>query len=379
MLAMNVVQIDLANRRQVKAFINLPFRIYRDYPLWVPPLETEVRKILNPRKHPFYRYSQAAFFMAYADESQPAGRIVVMDNRRYNDFYQSRTAFFYWFECVDDPAISGALFEAAFDWARRRGLERIIGPRGFTPLDGRGLLVEGFEHRPAFGIAYNPPYYPALVEAAGLRPHHDYLSGYLRRETAVYPQRVEELAQRVAARRGLRVVNFRSRRELRALIPHLKELYNASLGGVRDNIPVDDEDLAALADMLLTFADPALIKLVMRGEEVVGFILGYPDISGALQKTKGRLFPFGWLRLWREFKRTQWVNMNGIGLKEEYRGLGGSAILAGEIAKTLVGKLQYTVGDFVQIDTTNDNMLREISNFGVEFCKRHRVYVKELE
>ncbi|MEZ0395856.1 MAG: hypothetical protein ABWK53_05450 [Anaerolineales bacterium] len=375
---MYITPLDLNDRRQVRAFLELPFRIYQNYPLWVPPLETEMRKILDPRRHPFYRYSQAAFFLACAARDEPIGRIAVIDNRRYNDYYQSRTAFFYWFECIADAAVATALFEAAFDWARRRGLEQMMGPRGFTPLDGRGLLVEGFEHRPAFGIAYNPPYYPALVEAAGFRPHRDYLSGYLRRETAVYPQRVEELAQRVAARRGLRVVNFRSRRELRRLIPHLKELYNASLGGVRDNIPVDDDDLAALADMLLSFADPALIKMVMKGEEVVGFILGYPDVSEALQKTKGRLFPFGWFSLWREFKRTPWVNLNGIGLKEEYRGLGGSALLAGEIAKTLHGKLQYQVGDFVQIDTTNENMLREIANFGVEFCKRHRVYVRAL-
>ncbi len=375
---MNIIQIDPDNRRQVTAFISLPFRIYREYPLWVPPLEREARKIFDARRHPFYRYGQAAFFLAYDDDFRPAGRIAVIESRRYNEFYRSKTAFFHWFESLNDPSVALALFEAAFAWARRRGLERIIGPRGFMPLDGRGLLVEGFEYRPAFGIAYNPPYYPAFMEAAGFRPHRDYLSGYLRRETAVFPKRVEELAERVAARRGLRVVNFRSRQELRGLIPYLTDLYNASLGGVRDNVPIDETDLALLADMLLSFADPALIKLVMKGDEAVGFILAYPDISAALQKTRGRLFPFGWLTLLREFKRTDYVNLNGIGLKEEYRGLGGSAILAAEIAKTLLGKLQYRVGDFVQMDIGNENIMREIANFGVEFCKRHRVYERDL-
>ncbi|MBN2388512.1 MAG: hypothetical protein JXB85_15955 [Anaerolineales bacterium] len=375
---MNVIQIDLANRRQVKDLLDLPFRIYRDDPLWVPPLAMDSRALLNPKKHPFYRYAQAAFFLAYGDRRQPLGRIVVMDNRRYNEYYHSKTAFFNWFECENDPAASQALFESAFEWARGRGLVRVIGPRGFTPLEGRGLLVEGFEYRPAFGVAYNPPYYPGLVEAAGFRPHHEYLSGYLRRATAVFPERVRELAERVAARRGLRVVNYHSRRELRGLFPHLKELYNASISGVRDNIPIDDADLAEMGKMLQSFADPELVKLVMKEDEVVGFIMAYPDVSAAIQKTRGRLFPLGWIVLLREFRRTDWVNLNGIGLKEEYRGLGGSAILAAEIAKTLLGKLQYRVGDFVQIDTTNDNMLREIANFGVVFCKKHRVYTRDL-
>lgn len=375
---MQIVQIDLHNQRQVREFMRLPFRIYQDDPLWVPPLEMEVRKLLDPAKHPFYRYSQAAFFLAYGSKAEPVGRIAAIDNRRYNEFFRSKTAFFYWFECENDPVAAAALFDAAFAWARSRSLNRIIGPRGFTALDGRGVLVEGFEYRPAFGIAYNPRYYPALIEASGFRPHHDYLSGYLRRETAVFPERVTELAERVTARRGLRIVNFKSRRELRVLILHLEKLYNASLGGVRDNIPIDQDDVAAMANMLLSFADPELIKLVMKGKDVVGFILAYPDISRALQKTRGRLFPFGWLVMLRELRRTEYVDLNGIGLKEEYRGLGGSAILACEIAKTLLGKLQYKVADFVQVDTTNENMLREIANFGVDFCKRHRVYARDL-
>lgn len=375
---MQIAQLDLRDRRQIREFIRLPFRLYEKFPLWVPPLEMEVRKLLNPAKHPFYRYSQAAFFLAYRDKPEPVGRIAVIDNRRYNDFFHSKTAFFYWFECEENPEASAGLFEAAFDWARARGLGQMIGPRGFTALDGRGVLVEGFEYRPAFGIAYNPPYYPVLIESSGFRPYHDYLSGYLRRETARFPERVAELAERVTARRGLQVVNFRSRRELRGLIPHLERLYNASLGGVRDNIPIDQDDVAAMADMLLSFADPDLVKLVMKGDEIVGFIMAYPDVTRAVQRIKGRLFPWGWLVMLREFKRTEYVDMNGIGLKEEYRGLGGFAILASEIAKTLLGKHQYKVADFVQVDTTNENMLREIANFGVDFCKRHRVYIRDL-
>jgi hypothetical protein len=337
----------------------------------------DVRRVLDPRKHPFYRHSQAAFFMVRRG-GRPLGRIAALDNRRYNEFNREQTAFFYWFECEDDPEAARDLFAAAADWARGRGLDRMVGPKGFTPLDGEGLLVRGFDHRPAFGMPYNPPYYPVLVEAAGYRPHRETVSGYLGRATARFPERIHELAALVAGRRGLQVMSFRSRRELRALAPHLKQLYNGSLGGTSGNTPLDDEDVAALADQLIWFADPTLIKLVKKGERIVGFLFAYPDISAALQKTKGRLFPFGWATFLRELRRTEWVNVNGAGLLEEVRGLGGTAILFSEIAKSLTDHPQFQHGDLVQIGVENENMQRELQNFGIDFYKQHRIYARDL-
>jgi len=161
-----IIQLDTSDRRQVRQFLDLPFRIYRDIPQWVPPLAPDARFTLDRRRHPFYQHSAAAFFLA-TQADREVGRIAALDNRNYNDFNKERTAFFYLFECEDDRPAAQALFQAAFEWARARGLNRIVGPKGFTALDGLGLLVKGFEHRPALGLPYNPPYYPALVEAAG--------------------------------------------------------------------------------------------------------------------------------------------------------------------------------------------------------------------
>ncbi len=370
---MKIRPLNLSDRRQVQEFMHLSFQIYRNIPQWVPPLEMDMRLLLNPKKHPFYRHSEAIFLMAYELE-RPVGRIAVLDNRRYNDYNHEKTAFFYLFECEENPAAAKALFGAAFGWARGRGLERMAGPKGFTPLDGGGILVEGFEHAPAFGMPYTPRYYVRLLEEAGFLPEHETVSGYLYVETAQFPERVHELAQRVAERRGLRVRTFRRRSELRELVNSLKDLYNSSLEGTSGNFPLSDEDVAGLADMLLLFADPRLIKLVMKGDRVVGFLLAYPDVSKALQKTRGRLFPLGWITFLRELRRTELININGMGLLEEYRGLGGTAILASEIAKSLMSNPRYRKADIVQIGTENDKMQREISNFGVDFCKKHRTY-----
>ncbi len=380
---MHIAQIDLNNKRQVEDFLHLPFSIYRDIPHWVPPLQMDERVRLNPKRFPFYKHSQAAFFIAYqrsspVDESPRAiGRIAVLDNRHYNEYNKESTAFFYLFECEDNAEAAQGLFSAGFEWARSRGLNKILGPKGFTPLDGFGLLVKGFEHRPAFGLPYNPEYYVDLIEAQGFTQHDESVSGYL--GTGIqFPERIHELAERIAKRRGLRIARSNTRAELRALIPHIKELYNSSLEGTTGNTPLTDEEIDTLANQILWLADPKLIKLVMKEDKAVGFLFAYPDVSAALQKTKGKLFPFGWLTLLRELKRTDWLNINGAGLLPEYRGSGGTAILYSEMFKSVRDSGQFKHAEVVQIGVENQAMQREMENFGIDFYKTHRTYERDL-
>ena len=153
---MHIHRLAPSNRHDVRRYVEFPFRLYQDCPEWVPPFVHEVRAQLDPDGHAFYEHSEAAFYLAL-EPDEVVGRIVVLDNMRYNQYAGERTAFFYHFDVVNDRAVSRALFDAAFDWARGRNLDLMWGPKGFTALDGRGMLVEGFDHRPALGIAYNRP------------------------------------------------------------------------------------------------------------------------------------------------------------------------------------------------------------------------------
>jgi hypothetical protein len=253
----------------------------------------------------------------------------------------------------------------------------MTGPKGFTALDGLGLLVKGFEHRPALGLPYNPAYYSKLIEGLGFEKADEIVSGYLD-PCIELPPRIHSLAERIRERRGLTIATFHNRRELRRALAHLKELYNGALEGTEGNTPLSDAEIKSLADQMLWFADPALIKIVMKGERPVGFLLAYPDISAALQETGGRLFPFGWVTLLRALRTTDWININGMGLLEEYRGLGGSAILYSELFKSVAGNPRYKHAEVVQIGMQNEKMQREMENFGVDFCKLHRVYQRML-
>lgn len=373
---MDILQVNLANRKQVRDFLDLPARIYRDIPQWVPPLAGEERARLDPKRYPFHQHSAAAFFLAY-ENHLPVGRLAVLDNRPYNEHNREKTAFFYLFESIPDPEPARALFEAAFAWSRSRGLEQVLGPKGFTALDGLGLLVKGFERRPALGLPYNPPYYPDLIESLGFEKVTDIVSGYLGADIC-FPERIHELAARIRERRGLTIAHFRRRGELRQALGHLKELYNGALEGTSGGTPISDEEVGALANQMLWFADPALIKIVMKNERPVGFLLAYPDISAALQKTKGRLFPFGWLIILRELRTTDWININGAGMVAEYRGLGGTAILYSEMFKSVTRSRRYRHAEVVQIGMENEKMQREMENFGIDFYKVHRVYRRNL-
>lgn len=373
---MYIHRLDPTDRRDVRRYIELPFRLYHESLLWVPPFVNEVRAQLDPRRHPFYQHSQAAFFLALQGD-EVVGRIAVLDNARYNRYRRERTAFFYHFDTVNERAVSRALFDAAFDWARGRGLDLMWGPKGFMAADGQGLLIEGFEHRPALGIAYNYPYYGELLEDAGFEKQLDFVSCYLDRQMSI-PSRFLEVAEKVKRRRGFRTVRFRTKAELRAMIPRVTAAYNSAFVEVQGFVPVTEAEAKAIGDRILSVADPTLITLLMKEDDLIGFVLAYPDLSAAIQRCRGRLWPTGWYHLLREFKRTRWLNFNGAAILAPHRGLGGNALLYAELYHTLIGRTQYQYADLVQVQETNTRMIRELEALEVRPYKKHRLYRRSL-
>ena len=373
---MKIIKIESSDHYRVQQFIDLPYRIYKDIEQWVPPLATDSKTIFDLQKNPFYQHSTAAFFLAVLDDGSPVGRLVVLNNRNYNSFNQTRIAFFCLFECYQDQQAANELFNAGFDWAREQGLESIIGPKGFSALDGMGMLVKGFEHRPAFGIPYNPAYYPDLVELIGFKTQSDILSGYLGTNIS-FPEKIHKVSELVQQRKGLKIVSFRNKRELRRMVPKITAMYNQILGSTPGGVPLTVEEANGVANQLIWFANPRLIKIIEKDNKPVGFLFAYPDISAALQRTKGQIYPFGWIHLLSEMRRTKWVNINGAGIIEQYQGLGGTAILFSEMYKSvLAGGFKHA--EIVQIGVENDKMQRELREIGIDFYKTHRIYQRAL-
>ena len=372
---MRIRRLDPDKKEDVNSFVDFPFALYQNCSQWVPPLRSSAKTILNPAKHPFYDHSEADFFVAES-EGQVLGRIAALNNRNYNAYHQNCTAFFGYFEVIEEASVAQTLFDTALAWAKTRDLTEIIGPRGVIGVDG-SVLVEGFEHRPALGIPYNYAYYDELIKLAGFEKDTDYLSGY-RWVKQPLPPRLYELAQKIMARRDFWVKTFRSKAELKSWLPRLIDLHHHAFSQLHSYYPPTRAEVAMVSDTLLTIADPKLIKLVMKRDEPIGFILAYHDISAALQKTKGRMWPLGWLHLLRERQQTTWLNVNAIGLLPTYRGVGANVILYTELGQTLKAFDHLSHLDMVQIEEKNFNSYADMEHIGVTWYKRHRHYRRSV-
>lgn len=375
---LTIEKVDTENKQQVKRFVEFYYDLYRDCKQWVPPLFVDAYLPLNRKKHPFFSHSEADFFLAVRD-GEVVGRICAADNRPFNDCHKTKKAHFYAFDSIDDLEVARALFDAAFTWAKERGLDTLIGPKGLSPFDGYGIQIEGFEHRQMMTMMnYNYEYYPKLMEALGFEKEVDFVSCYLPAESFRIPERVEQIARRVIERGTLTVKKFKNKRELIQWAPRIGEAYNRAFIHNWEYYPFSPGDIQYAVDNIFLVADPRLIKVIMDGEKIVGFLFAFPDVSAALQRAKGWLFPFGIIDILLEMRRTKTISGNGMGILPEYQGRGGNAVLYYEMGKTVLGFNQFEHVEMTQVAETAGQMRADLKNLnGVEY-KNHRVYRKGI-
>lgn len=372
---MQVRFIDTDNAKDVNKFVDLPFKLYADNQQWVPTLISSAKKVLNREKHPFYAHSEADFLLAEED-GRTVGRLAVMENRNFNSYRNATAAFFGYLEVVEDEAVAQALFSEAFGWAKSRGLDTMLGPRGLIPNEATGMLVEGFEHRPAMNIPYNFPYYDDFVRSAGFLKDTDHLSGYLPGDYEM-PERVLRIAEKIRQRRGMWIKSFHDKDEIRLWVPRVFEVYATAFANSHTFYPPTEAEKDMIAESIIQIIDPGLVKGVMKDEKLIGFIISYYDLSAALQRCRGRIWPFGWYWLLTERRRTKWANVNGAGLLPEYQGLGANVLLYTELAKT-INSYGFEAADLVLVNETNTKSMADMEAIGVKWYKRHRAYIKDL-
>lgn len=373
-----IEKVDTENKKQVKRFVELPHRLYRDCPQWVPLINLDAYTYLNRKKHPFHEHSDVDFFLAVRD-GKDVGRIAAIENKPFNQYHKTRKANFYFFDCEDDLEAATALFDTVSEWAKARGLTEVVGPKGMGPLDGYGILVLGHEHRNTMTMLnYNHPYYQKLVEAQGFEKEVDFVSCYLPADRFQIPERVERITQRVMQRGGLQAKRFKNKKELVSWAPRIGKAYNEAFVHNWEYYPLSPREIDFVVDNIMTIADHRLIKIIVHGADVVGFLFAFHDVSAALQRSKGRLFPFGLIDILLELKRTNTVSVNGMGILPEFQGHGGNAILYSEMGKTLLGFKQFTHVEMTQVAETTEQMRADLKNLnGVEY-KNHRVYRKHV-
>jgi len=374
---LTIHKIDTQSKTDVNQFVDLPYRLYAGHQQWVPPPKVDARMFLNREKHPFYEHSTADFFIAKQDNCV-VGRIAALENRRFNDYRGTKQAQFYLFECEDDQEVANALFTRVFEWAERRGLDTVVGPKGFSPFDGYGIQVEGFEHRQMMTMMnYNYEYYPRLVRNLGFEKKVDFVSCYISPPDYRLPDRVYRIIERVEQRGNLRVLPLRNKRDLRAWAPSIGAAYNKAFVNNWEYYPLTEREIDFVLETIMLVANPRLLKLILHESEVVGFLFAFPDISAALQRAKGRLLPFGIFDMLLEMRRTKWVSLNGVGILTKFQGQGGNALLYSEIEKTLQD-FEFTHADITQVAESATQMRNDLENLGARPYKNHRVYARKV-
>lgn len=364
--------------RDLKRFIDLPFRLHANHPQWVPPLKLERRLFLNRKLNAFFSHGEAEYFLALRD-GRVVGRITAQVNHAFNDYQGKRWGWFGFFEVEDDQEAAEALLDAAGAWLRERGMERIVGPADFSLNDESGIVVEGFELHPMLRQPWHPPYYQRLVERAGMTKAMDLLMWNLEvtERDKVLPV-IWELAEKVESEHGIRVRPMR-RWQLRKDMDAFAEVYNSAWSKNWDFVPYSKKDLDALAQELQLVFDKhwAMIAEKIDTGEVVGMAMTFPDINQVLAKMNGKLLPFGWWYFLRKGRLTDRVRVGFLGVKPEYQHTGVAARLY-QLHYDAAEARPQDGGEMGWILETNTAMNRGMEAMGGRIVKRYRVYEREL-
>lgn len=370
---------EVTSRSDRDAFIKLPWRIYGDDPVWVPPLIIERKGFLNQKKHPFFEHGAAALFLARRN-GEVVGRIVASDDPNYNALHKSNVGCFGMFESVDDRAVAQALFAAAKDWLRARGRDEIMGPIDYSTNYLCGLLIAGFEHPPMVLTSHNPRYYERLIEACGFTKLKDFYAWWFG-DPAIASARLRRFAARIR-NREIATIREANLRDLNNESRRLREIYNQAWENNWGYVPFTPKEFDFMTHELKPIVDPRLVLIAEVGGEPAGFILCVPDINAAIRHANGRLMrfglPLGLLKLLYHKRRIKTARLVALGVVPQYRRHGVAEMLVLRIIEEGMLKQGY-IGECSLVLEDNVMMNRFLEAIGASRYKTYRIYGRRVD
>jgi hypothetical protein len=354
-------------------FVMLPWKIYRGDPNWVPPLIGDTKNTLRPEKHPFFRHADVELFLARR-RGEVVGRIAAIINHNHNSFAEEKTGFFGFFESIDDPAVAGALLEAAATYCADRGMDRVRGPANFSTNEECAMLIDGFDSPPCVMMPYNPRYYPTLLEGAGYEKVKDLVAFHLKTQTI--PERLIRFGDEIARREGVTVRSM-NMKHFNEDVDKVRLVYNKAWERNWGFVPMTDDEITHMAKSLKPVVDPDLILFMEKDGEPIGFTMALPDLNQAVRHANGRLFPFGLLKILYHARRIRKLRVLTLGILKEYRGKGLDILLYLQLFRNGFRK-NYHEGEFSWILEDNTVMRRPMERIGATVYKTYRFYERAL-
>lgn len=365
------------NSGDILRFLNVSYGIYQTDPCWVAPLLMDLKKVFTD-ENPLFQHARVQLWVA-RKAGRDVGRIAGIVDDHYNKLAPKKSAFFGFFESIDDSGVSHRLCEVMLDWARRQNVQNVQGPMNPTTNDECGLLIEGFDSPPVFMMTYNPRYYTSLVEAEGFRKAKDLLAFHLDLST-IPMERLGRIAAKVRQRNPGLVFRPVLRKTLDQDIVKVKEVYNSAWEQNWGFVPMTDAEVDFMAKRLKPLLMEGLIWLVEAGTEPVGFLLALPDYNTALQPLRGHLATpkvFGFLPYLFGWKRPTRTRVLTLGVKEKYRSKGlESAMLIEGLKVGFDAGVRESEASWILED--NIMMCRVLEAIGGRPYKKYRIYERTV-
>ena len=381
----NVTVSQVTTKKEMRAFVRFNYELYKDCPYAVPDLLEDTLETLDSNCNPAFRFCDAAFFLARR-EGRIVGRVAAIINRRANERWNKQEVRFGWIDFIDDLEVSGALLDAVEQWGRNRGMERMVGPLGFTDLDLEGMLTEGFDQLSTLCTIYNYPYYPQHLMKLGFEREIGWVEHKVfipKGEHVANNAKYFRVAQIAQQRYGFRLRHFRSKREIRkgGYIQKVLGVINRAYANLYGYSELDDQQMQWYADRFLQMLDRRFLSVVENAEgEIIGAGICMPSLSRAIQKAKAKLFPFGWWYLAYElwFKRKhQILDMLLVGVLPEYQEKGANALFFADMIPEGINCGYEWAESNPQLE---DNLAIQMQLKNLDHCshKRRAVFAKEF-
>ena len=369
--------VEVKSKKDLKKFIRFPDKLYRDCPQYVPALHSDQVKSLT--KVSTLSYCSRRMWMVLDGNGEVAGRICGMINPRYNERYGKKRARFGWFDTINDIKVAGMLIGTAEAWAKENGMNEIHGPLYYNTLGKQGMLVEGYENVPPFNCLYNYPYYNDLVTALGFEKECDWVQYKLRADQPL-PDKMVAIADRLMERYKLVEGDIDSLKHDKALVRKFFQIYNESfVEAVYNFIPFSDEEIAEEAEQTIGLLDKRLCCFLLdQDNEIAAFGISFPRISGALQKARGSMFPFGWLHFLKALKNVETIDLMINGAAPKWQNTGVSSVFHNIMARQYRECGAKWAITNPQIETNSAAFVW--NKYGDhELYMRRRCYIKEIK
>lgn len=365
-------------KSNLRKFTQFQIELYDGNPYFVPPLISDDLGTLSPKTNPAFDFCEAVYYMAYKD-GKPVGRIAGIINNQVNKQHGRATARFGFVDFIDDEEVSKALIEAVEEWARKKGMKKIIGPMGFTDMDHEGMLIAGFEELGTMATIYNYPYYPKHIEKLGYEKEADWVE-FLMDVPEKIPEKYDRIAEIVKKKYGLRVKKYSSPKKAKEEIGRpLFHLINEAYDGLYEYSKLSEKQIDYYVGIYLGLINfDLLTAIVDKDDKLVGIGISMPSLSRALQKSKGKLLPFGWYHLLRALKcKTDRVDLLLVAVKPEYQNKGVNALLFQDLIPYYI-KYGFKYAESNLELETNNKVQGQWDYFSNRQHRRRRAYYKLL-